>query len=363
MTRKEYIDILARRLEGLDESSLRDILLEIEDHIDTLTAQHPEKSAEEVVDELESPESLADSLREAAGLEPYAERQSEASEHAGETRQSETRSSAGTSASSAKKTVRIVIDDEDVEEAIRKAFDIAKIFRRNRDKKEGEPRDTSFEIKGTELDNLRRISVSVRSTDVRVLFSNDDFSVDEVSEDDEPRLQMQYDDNGVFRIATLVGPREPDRIDLRVPASVDELNILTLSGDVHVLDRGGGLSVTTASGDVEIETCDGDIAIRTASGDVQLAQCGENVRVSTASGDISIEVDDMCNALDLSSVSGDIALTCPEGWDASFVISTVSGEIEHDGLSSGRGLVRMGKGLVPAKISTVSGDIRIDDRK
>ncbi|GAB6275746.1 MAG: hypothetical protein SAMD01599839_02860 [Rectinema sp.] len=130
MTRKEYIDILAHRLEGLDEASLNDIVLEIEDHIDGLAREHPEESVERIIDELEPPDSLADSLREAAGLGPYTEHESGES-HTAQTTRSEGQFE-GSAKSSAKKTTRIVIDDEDLEETIRKAFDIAKIFKRNR---------------------------------------------------------------------------------------------------------------------------------------------------------------------------------------------------------------------------------------
>jgi DUF4097 and DUF4098 domain-containing protein YvlB len=98
---------------------------------------------------------------------------------------------------------------------------------------------------------------------------------------------------------------------------------------------------------------------QTASGDIKLAQCQENLKVSTASGDISIQAADMCNAIEISSASGDIMLVYPDGWGASLSISTVSGEIEHDGLSVGRRRVRIGNGLVPVRISTVSGDVRI----
>ncbi len=361
MTRKEYIDILAQRLEGLDEASLNDIVLEIEDHLDGLAREHPEKSAEQIIDELEPPESLADSLRDAAGLGPYRERESGAPHHTDQTGQPEGQSE-DSSTPSAKKTVRIVIDDEDLEEAIRKAFDIAKIFKRNRDeKKEDSLKDVynlSFGIKGTELSDLRHVSVRARSADIRVLFSNGELEVD-TPEEEEPTLLMQHAGKDVLRIATLVGSSEPDRINLRIPASVDELDISTASGDVHVVDRVGSLSIVTASGDVVVETCEGDVEVKTASGDIKLAQCQENLKVSTASGDISIQADDMCNAIEISSASGDIMLVYPDGWGASLSISTVSGEIEHDGLSVGRRRVRIGNGLVPVRISTVSGDVRI----
>ncbi|GAB6275747.1 MAG: hypothetical protein SAMD01599839_02870 [Rectinema sp.] len=126
-----------------------------------------------------------------------------------------------------------------------------------------------------------------------------------------------------------------------------------------MVDRVGSLSIVTASGDVVVETCEGDVEVKTASGDIRLAQCRENLKVSTASGDISIQVDDMCNSIEVSSASGDVVLVYPDGWDASLSMSTVSGEIEHDGISVGRGVTRIGNGLVPVKISTASGDIRI----
>jgi len=361
MTREAYIRILTQRLEGLDENSLRDIILEIEDHLDGLVREHPEKSAGQIIDELEPPESLADSLREAAGLGPYSGGET-AAPHGDQEDQSEGPSGENSSGSSAK--IHIVIDDEELEEAIRKAFDIARIFTRNRggqkDESCGAGSSASFEIKGTELGGIHRASVRTRSADVRVLFSNYDLSVDEVSDDEEPRLRMQYDDSrGVLRIATLAGPTEPERIDLRIPSSVDELEISTLSGDVQVVDRVGALSVTTASGDVDVETCEGDVEVKTASGDVSLAQCQGNLKVTTASGGIEIQADDMCNAIEVSTASGDVELMYPDGWDASLSISTVSGEIEHDGVSVGRGMVQIGNGLVPVKISTVSGDIQI----
>ena len=44
MTRSEYIEILTHRLQGIDDASLQDMILEIEDHIDGLEREHPEKS-------------------------------------------------------------------------------------------------------------------------------------------------------------------------------------------------------------------------------------------------------------------------------------------------------------------------------
>ncbi|MFA6366545.1 MAG: hypothetical protein WCX13_05105, partial [Candidatus Hydrogenedentales bacterium] len=62
MTRKEYIEALSRGLEGFEEDSRRDILLEIEDHIDELALKHPDMGEEEIVAGLEKPETFAECL-------------------------------------------------------------------------------------------------------------------------------------------------------------------------------------------------------------------------------------------------------------------------------------------------------------
>ncbi len=61
-----------------------------------------------------------------------------------------------------------------------------------------------------------------------MLFSNGELEVD-TPEEEEPTLLMQHAGKDVLRIATLVGSSEPDRINLRIPASVDELDISTAS--------------------------------------------------------------------------------------------------------------------------------------
>lgn len=369
MTREEYIGILTDRLQGIDEASLRDIILEIEDHIDGLAREHPEKRPEEVIGMLEPPESLADSLREAAGLGPYSGHdrgrpdagQAKANrENGAETNQE---GGAGTGGrNSGKKKVHITIDDEDLHEAIRKAFDIAKLFSRRRrewgDDSFGDMFADSFAPKDISLSDVRRVKLRARSADVRVLFSNEYFSIDTPGED-KPHLRMEYSSAGALKISVPLGYSEPERIELRVPASVDELEISTLAGEVHILDRVGPLVVSTASGDIRVDACDGDLQAKSASGDITLSECRGDIKVSTASGDIGMRVDEMCNSIEAASASGDIALHCSEDWDATVTVSTVSGEVEHDGSQSGRDSIRIGSGLVPVRISTVSGDISV----
>jgi len=55
MTRSEYMERLSRGLLDFDEEARRDILLEIEDHIDELRRQNPGASEEEIIAGLEAP--------------------------------------------------------------------------------------------------------------------------------------------------------------------------------------------------------------------------------------------------------------------------------------------------------------------
>lgn len=351
MTKKEYIDILTQRLMGLDEASCADIILEIEDHIDGLIREHPEKNTEEIIEGLEPPASLADSLREAAGLGPYETAHAEQPKSEPKT----------------KKNVHITIDDIELEEALRKAFDIARLFRLNREgtideHQENQTRKNvfgSYAFNDADIASVHKVIVRCRSSDIRVLVADASLSVQTPGEA-HPKLEIRYNStSALLEINTIQGVPEPHLIELRIPSTVDSLSVFTISGDVQVLDRIGSLSIKTASGKVEVGACAGDIEVKTASGDVSLAQCQENITVTTASGSISIEADELCNAIEVTSASGDVLLYYPDLWDARVAVSTISGDIEHEGKPAGRGTIVLGKGLIPVRLTTVSGDISV----
>ena len=155
------------------------------------------------------------------------------------------------------------------------------------------------------------------------------------------------------------GSREPAVLEIGVPSTVDRLAVKTLSGDVLVDDRVGDLSIETASGDVEVRQCSGDLSVTTASGDVSLSGCSESLSIQTASGSVDVEADDQCNEVSISSASGDICFRYPEEFDAIVKCATVSGDVERDGESARAGSFRIGAGLTPVRLNTVSGDIEI----
>lgn len=365
MTRKEYIDRLSRGLEGLDEASKRDILLEIEDHIDELALKHPDLGDEEIVAGLEKPETLADSLSKEAGIP---------------------RSDGGTRAKaqpegekeSIKGKTRITIDGEDLGDVIRKAFDVARLFKENKlfnDERESEEPEEDEEdeedeergegkkgrtvrLKDIPIGKVKDISCRTKSSDVKIFLSNSGLSL-RADGAEIPSLSVRSRDGRNLDIVTNPGSREPAVLEIGVPGTVDRLAVKTISGDVLVEDRVGDLSIETASGDVEVRQCSGDLSVTTASGDISLSGCSESLSVQTASGSVDIEADDQCNEVSVSSASGDICFQYPEEFDAIVRCSTVSGDVEHDGASAQEGMVRIGAGLTPVRLSTVSGDIEI----
>jgi len=367
MTRKEYIEALSRGLEGFEEDSRRDILLEIEDHIDELALKHPDMSEEEIVAGLEKPETFAECLCKESGVTCH-EAESEEKVRADDKKER------------IKAKTRITIDGEDLGDVIRRAFNVATIFKdadfldakreAHRDREDREGRGARAErergdggrtlrFKDLPIGNVRDIICRTKSTDVKILLSTSGLSV-KASGDDTPSFRIMNRDDRTMEIVATGGPREPETLEIGIPSTVDRLSVRTLSGDVLVEDRVGDLSIQTASGDVEVRLCSGDIEVTTASGDIALAGCTENLSVETASGSVEVEMDDQCNRVSVTTASGDISLLCPRDIDATVGWSTISGDVECEGIQSGARTIRFGTGLIPVKISSASGDIRID---
>ena len=372
MTRTEYIEALSRGLEGFEEDSRRDILLEIEDHIDELALKHPDMSEEEIVAGLEKPETFAECLCKESGVTCQKTGPEEKDREDDEKER-------------VKAKTRITIDGEDLGDVIRRAFNVATIFKdadflnaeREEHRARGERRDRgdrgmraererersdggrTLRFKDLPIGNVREIICRTKSTDVKILLSTSGLSV-KANGDDTPSFRIMNRDDRTMEIVATGGPREPETLEIGIPSTVDQLSVRTLSGDVVVEDRVGDLSIQTASGDVDVRLCSGDIEVTTASGDIALAGCTENLSVETASGSVEVEMDDQCNTVSVTTASGDISLLCPKDIDATVGWSTVSGDVECEGIQSGARTIRFGTGLIPVKISSASGDIRID---
>ena len=357
MTRSEYIDELSQGLIGFDEEARRDILLEIEDHIDELRRQNPTRSEEEIVAGLEAPGSLAKSLlQEGAG---GGERSAKASGRSSSEGSAETVKPEGEKTGKAK----ISIDGEDLSDVIKKALDLAGMFRRSKVFREKSAdiqgkMSRSLDMEDIAVDGIEKIEVHSRSSDLRIFLSPQGLSLKAHGEESSA-IEIEDDEKGTLTISTGKDSREPDSLELRIPISVDELSIHSLSGDIEVVDRVGALDIQTASGDVEVLACDGEVKVSTASGDISISGCSQSIQARTASGNLDIETDSRGGEISARSASGDISLRYEKDFDALVSWATVSGSIDCDVKRTGSREALLGSGLTPVKLSTSSGDIEI----
>ena len=130
------------------------------------------------------------------------------------------------------------------------------------------------------------------------------------------------------------------------------------------------VSASSVSGDVDITGAGGDVRASSVSGDVRLDKLhARSINATTVSGDVVVRVDEFVGRGDLkfNTVSGDVTLEVPKGFDADLSMSSVSGKIDSDfqlvvsGSRMSRGNVdgRIGNGGRRLDLNTVSGDLRI----
>lgn len=125
----------------------------------------------------------------------------------------------------------------------------------------------------------------------------------------------------------------------------------------------------SVSGDVRISGAHGAVRAASVSGDLTLRGLyATSVHASSVSGDVDVGVAQLSGdgPLTFRSVSGDVTVTVPQGLNADFSMSTVSGDLNTDfpltlsGRLGRRSIhARIGNGGRDLSISTVSGDVRL----
>jgi hypothetical protein len=156
--------------------------------------------------------------------------------------------------------------------------------------------------------------------------------------------------------------------DVRMRDTDGEVSFDLSSGDVDIIRHKGEVNVKGNSSDLDFEAIEGEIDIRTSSGDGSLNGVkGSAVRAQSSSGDIRLkELTSKEGDFDIESSSGDVTLEVTDDFEGSIslksnsgsVNSRLSGEIESLSESRLRGNVGNGNGRL--RVSTVSGDIRVD---
>ena len=356
MTKNEYLAALEAALAGVESSVRADVLQELESHIEELRQRKPELPEAELIASLSPPETLARGLREELGMKEGEEEGRGPKPHSGAaSRESPPRSNAHFSGHS-EDSSRFFGGFHDFGETLRRAVrGIA-----------GGSFGSEIEWRGV-IDTKGALSLELdfASTDIDIgpgegeeieaLFEVE--GEEEYLEGWEPALAFSGE-------SIQIGNREHSnvsRLELRIPASILKLLVMTASGDVEIEAGGRDCRVKTRSGDVElqdgasviIESASGDIEVRgcavlsaeSLSGDVDVEEVAGVVKVKTASGDLNME--GLSSSVDVSTASGDVELRLGAG---PLRVKTASGSIS----------LECGPGFKGGEVTSSSGDIEVE---
>tara|TARA_B100002049_G_scaffold107697_2_gene79420 strand:- start:4112 stop:4963 length:852 start_codon:yes stop_codon:yes gene_type:complete len=113
----------------------------------------------------------------------------------------------------------------------------------------------------------------------------------------------------------------------------------TVSGDIIVDGLSGDVTVNAVSGDVQIRDLTGTLSANSVSGDVAATGSIRKATIDTVSGDMLVDTTGNAHAISLNTVSGGATIRLDEGLPANFVVRSVSGRVQIDGvMRSGSGV-------------------------
>lgn len=203
-----------------------------------------------------------------------------------------------------------------------------------------------------------RIEVhGVTVKDLRIEMSGDALEID--------HPQLRWDNFlEVFRNFGPGGPKA--EISVAVPRSValtlgvvsasalvsgiqDDARLNTVSGDIIVDGLTGDLTVNAVSGDVHVRGLVGTLSANSVSGDIAATGALRKATIDTVSGAMLVDSTGDLHAVNLNTVSGNATVRLDEGYPANYVIRSVSGRVQVDGV------VRSGHG--PGPTTNFSGSV------
>ena len=210
----------------------------------------------------------------------------------------------------------------------------------------------------------------------------------EVTEDqveiDHPQLRW---DNflEVFRNFTASGPKA--EISVAVPRSVAlnlgvvsasalvaglqyDARLNTVSGDLMVDGLTGALTVNAVSGDVQVRDLVGSLSANSVSGDVTATGTLSRATIDTVSGSTLIDSTGDLQAVNVNTVSGGVTVRVDDGHPANYVVRSVSGKVQVDGvMRSGNGtgpttnftgsVGELSGSFADVRANSVSGDVTV----
>jgi hypothetical protein len=221
-----------------------------------------------------------------------------------------------------------------------------------------------------------RIEVhAVTTKDLRIEVTGD------VVEIDHPQLRW---DNflEVFRNFGSGGPKA--EISVAVPREValnlgvvsasalvsgltTDARVNTVSGDIIVDGLTGDLTANAVSGDVQIRQLVGALSANSVSGDVAATGQLRKASVDTVSGSVLVDSAGVLESAGVNTVSGNITARLDDGLAANYVMRSVSGRVQVDGVTrSGTGptswtgsVGELSGTFADVRLHSVSGDLTV----
>ncbi|MGW0872387.1 DUF4097 family beta strand repeat-containing protein [Streptomyces sp. NPDC002740] len=142
-----------------------------------------------------------------------------------------------------------------------------------------------------------------------------------------------------------------------------------VNGDTTLVGLAGPVRADTVSGSVEAQALTGALHFNSVSGDLTVVEAGSSVKADSVSGSMIVDLDPTSRptTIDLTSVSGEIAIRLPHPADARVEANTASGSVSNafeDLRVSGqwgakRITGRLGAGNGSLKATTVTGSIAL----
>ncbi|MFF1734492.1 DUF4097 domain-containing protein [Streptomyces sp. NPDC058247] len=256
-----------------------------------------------------------------------------------------------------------------------------------------EPHKLAFE------EPLTTLHVRIVNGTVNVVGTDEGSARLEVSEIEGPPLQVAledgvltvaYDDlpwKGFLKWLDPKGWRRSAVVSLAVPAGTavevgvvgagavvsgirGRTEVKGVTGDTTLVGVAGDVRTDTVSGNVEAQAVTGELRFHSVSGDLTVVEgAGPSVRAESVSGSMIVDLDpaDRATDVNLTSVSGEIAIRLPHPADAEVEANTASGSVSnafedlrvggHWGAKNITG--RLGTGRGKLKATTVSGSIAL----
>jgi DUF4097 and DUF4098 domain-containing protein YvlB len=147
--------------------------------------------------------------------------------------------------------------------------------------------------------------------------------------------------------------------DVALLGPFDDVEVKTVSGDVAIVEPCTVLDVHTASGDVSTGPVLRSLRCRSASGDVECLGTATSTEIMSASGDARVTASQAGRVV-VKVVSGDVNVKVARGLVIDIDANTLSGDLSTNIDLDASGDLGSDEDQVFVKVTSVSGDIRVD---